>query len=158
MTAKKKWLGLVVSILICLGIGGLGASTTAAEIEGWYRTIEKPAWNPPDAVFGPVWTTLYMMMAFSAWLIWKQDGTKAAVKPLTLFGIQLVLNLVWSWIFFGAHEMGWAFVEIILLWLAIIATLISFLKRSKIAGLLLVPYLLWVSFASFLNFTIWQLN
>ena len=131
---------------------------TTPEIEGWYKTIEKPTWNPPDSVFGPVWTTLFVMMAVAAWLVWKPAGFTAATVPLTLFAVQLVLNVAWSWIFFGMHQPGWAFVEIVILWLAIMATTVAFFRKSTIAGSLMVPYLAWVSFASVLNFTIWQLN
>ena len=120
--------------------------------------IIKPTWNPPGSVFGPVWTALYLMMAVAAWLAWKPTGVRAAAEPLTLFGIQLVLNSVWSWIFFGMHQPGWAFAEIVALWLTIATTMISFFRRSQIAGWMLVPYLAWVSFASILNFTIWRLN
>lgn len=158
MTERTRWLGLVVSIVVCLGAGGLGAAVTTPEINGWYRTVIKPAWNPPDSVFGPVWTTLYLMMAIAAWLVWKPAGLRAAAAPLTLFAVQLVLNSAWSWIFFGLHEVGWAFVEIVTLWLAIIATLVAFLRRSRLAGWLLAPYLAWVSFACVLNYTIWRLN
>lgn len=158
MTLKRQWIGLAVWIALCLGAGGLGAVVTTPEINGWYRTIIKPTWNPPDSVFGPVWTTLYMMMAMAAWLVWKPAGLRAAAVPLTLFGIQLVLNSVWSWIFFGMHQPGWAFVEIVALWLALTVTMVAFFRRSRIAGWLLVPYLAWVSFASVLNFTIWRIN
>lgn len=153
-----NWIGLVVFIAVCLAAGGLGAIATTPEIDGWYRTIEKPTWTPPGYLFGPVWTTLYIMMAIAAWLIWKKAGTKAAAFPLTLFGVQLMLNVAWSWIFFGLHQPGWAFAEIILLWFAITATTVVFFRKQKVAGLLMIPYLAWVSFAGVLNFAIWQLN
>lgn len=149
---------LVASIATCLGAGGLGAMATTPEIDGWYRTIEKPSWNPPDAVFGPVWTTLYIMMAVSAWLVWRTDKAIASKLPLSLFGVQLLLNVGWSWIFFHFHQLGWAFAEIIVLWLAIVATTLAFFRVSKLAGALMVPYLAWVSFASVLNFAIWRLS
>lgn len=153
-----RWIGLVVFIVVCLGVGGLGAVATTPEIQGWYKTLAKPSWNPPDSVFGPVWTTLFIMMGIAAWLVWQQGGFKAASKPLSLFAVQLALNVAWSWIFFGLHQPGWAFVEIVILWLAILATTVAFLRCSKVAGWLLVPYLAWVSFASVLNFTIWRMN
>lgn len=109
-------------------------------------------------MFGPVWTTLFVMMAIAAWMVWKPEGFIAAARPLTLFAVQLGLNIAWSWIFFGAHQPGWAFAEIVILWLVIIATTVAFFHSSKIAGWLMVPYLTWVSFASVLNFTIWRLN
>ena len=158
MTSRTRWIGLLVFIVICVGAGGLGAIATTPEIEGWYKTITKPSWNPPGWIFGPVWTTLYIMMAIAAWLVWKQAGFKAAQLPLISFAVQLLLNVCWSWIFFGMHQPGWAFVEIIFLWLAILTTIILFFKKSVAAGGLMVPYLAWVSFASVLNFTIWRLN
>jgi len=158
MTNLIRWTGLAVFIAVCLGAGGLGAAATTSEINGWYRTIAKPSWNPPDFAFGPVWTTLYIMMAIAAWLIWQPPGAKAAAMPLTLFAAQLILNSVWSCIFFGMHQPGWAFAEIVFLWLAIAATMVAFYRRSIFAVCLLVPYLAWVSFASVLNFAIWQRN
>lgn len=149
---------MIISIAICLGAGGLGAIATTPEIDGWYKTIEKPSWNPPGYVFGPVWTALYIMMGVAAWLVWKREGFKKAKVPLVLFTVQLLLNVVWSWIFFNLHQPGWAFVEIAVLWIAIVATTIAFFKCQKVAGWLMMPYLAWVSFASVLNFTIWQLN
>jgi tryptophan-rich sensory protein len=158
MTATIRWLGLILFLTLCLGAGGLGAIATTPEIAGWYTTIAKPGWTPPDFVFGPVWTALYVLMAIAAWLVWKPAGLRDAAVPLTLFGLQLLLNVGWSWIFFNMHEPGWAFAEIALLWLAIAATTVAFFHRSKIAGWLLVPYLAWASFASALNFSIWRLN
>jgi len=158
MTESRRWWGLVLLLVICLGAGGLGSIATTPEIDGWFRTIEKPTWNPPDWIFGPVWTTLYVMMAIAAWLVWKPAGWRAAKIPLTLFAVQLALNIAWSWIFFRYHQLGWAAVEIVVLWLAIAATTVAFCQRSKIAAWLLMPYLAWVTFAAVLNFTIWRLN
>src|SRR5690606_24204141 len=125
------------------------------EIEGWYRTIEKPSWNPPGWIFGPVWTTFYILMAV---VVWRPAGFAAAAMPLSLFAVQLVLNIAWSWIFFGLHQPGWAFAQIVLLWLAIAATTAAFYRSSPVAGSMMLPYLAWVSFASVLNFTIWRMN
>jgi tryptophan-rich sensory protein len=158
MTERTRWIGLILFIMICVGAGGLGAIATTPEIEGWYAALQKPAWNPPSYLFGPVWTTLYLMMAIAAWLVWKPAGFQAAALPLMLFAGQLVLNVAWSWIFFGMHQPGWAFVEIVILWLAIVATITAFFRCSMLAGWMLVPYLAWVSFASVLNYAIWQLN
>lgn len=158
MKEGTRWIGLLLFIAVCLAAGGLGAIATTPEINGWYRTIAKPAWNPPDWVFGPVWTTLFVMMGLAAWLVWKPSGFRAAYLPLTLFASQLALNIAWSWIFFGMHQIGWAFVEIVTLWVTILATNIAFFRRSKGAGFLLVPYLAWVTFASVLNFTVWRMN
>lgn len=158
MKQSARWLGLLGWVALCLGAAGLGAGATTPEIDGWYATIQKPTWNPPDAVFGPVWTTLYLMMAVAAWLVWQRGGLREQRSPLGLFGVQLALNVAWSWIFFGQHQLGWAFLELVVLWLAIAATAVAFFRCSKVAGWLLVPYLAWVSFAGVLNFTIWRLN
>ena len=124
----------------------------------WYAALKKPAWNPPGWVFAPVWTTLYTMMAVAAWLVWQRGGFAAQRRPLGLFLAQLALNALWTPLFFGWHLPGLAFAEIVLLWLAIAATLIAFRPVSRVAAWLLAPYLAWVSFASFLNFTLWRLN
>lgn len=158
MSQATRWIGLVVFVIVCLGAGGLGAIATTPEIDGWYKTLAKPTWNPPDSVFGPVWTTLFILMGIAAWLVWQREGFKVAAMPLSLFSLQLVLNIAWSWIFFGLHQPGWAFIEIVMLWLAILATTVAFFRRSRLAACLLVPYLAWVSFASALNFTIWWMN
>jgi benzodiazapine receptor len=158
LTDRTRWIGLVICIAICLGAGALGAIATTPEIEGWYRTLTKPSWNPPDWIFGPVWTMLYILMAVAAWLVWRPAGIASAATPLMLFAVQLVLNIAWSWIFFGLHQPGWAFGEIVLLWLAIVATTAAFFRSSKIAGWMMLPYLAWVSFAAVLNFTIWRMN
>lgn len=158
MTQRTRWIGLIILIVVCLGVGGLGAIATTPEIDTWYRTLDKPSWNPPDFVFGPVWTTLYVLMAIAAWLVWKPAGFRAAAVPLSLFAFQLGLNLLWSWIFFGMHRPGYAFAEIVVLWFAIAATTFTFLRHSKPAAWLMSPYLAWVTFATALNFAIWQLN
>ncbi len=121
----------------------------------WYAALEKPSWNPPSWIFGPVWTLLYVMMAVAAWLIWKRVGWQRA---LVFYFIQLALNAAWTPLFFGAHQLGWALVDIILLCVAILLTLFNFFPISKPAGWMLVPYLAWVSFAAFLNFTLWRMN
>lgn len=158
MTERTRWIGLVGLIAICLGAAGLGAIATTPEINGWYRTLAKPTWNPPSSVFGPVWTALYLTMAVAAWLVWRPAGFTAARVPLTLFAVQLGLNIAWSWIFFRLHQPGWALVEIVFLWLAIALTMGAFFQRSNLAGWLIVPYLAWVTFATALNFALWRLN
>jgi benzodiazapine receptor len=150
--------GLGGFLLLCFVVAGLGAAATTPEIAGWYRTIAKPRWNPPDAVFGPVWTALYIMMAIAAWWVWRPAGFRGAAGPLTLFFVQLGLNGLWSWIFFAWHRLGWAFAEIAVLWVVLAATTIAFFAHSRVAGWLMTPYLAWVSFASYLNFAIWRLN
>jgi tryptophan-rich sensory protein len=121
----------------------------------WYATLVKPAWNPPAWVFGPAWTLLYTLMALAAWLVWKRVGWG---RPLWLYFLQLLLNAAWTPIFFGAQQLGWALVEIVLLWIAILFTLRSFYRVSRTAGALFAPYLAWVTFATVLNFTLWRLN
>ena len=148
-------LSLILFFVVCFAVAGLGSLATTPNIPTWYATLSKPSWNPPNWLFGPVWTSLYAMMAVAGWLVWKREGWGTASL---CFAVQLVLNLAWSFIFFGAHQTGLAFLEIILLWLAIAATIISFWSVSKTAAALLIPYLLWVSFAAILNFTIWRLN
>lgn len=158
MTTTTRVIGLFVLLLVCYGAAGLGSIATGPEIGGWYRQLNKPAWQPPDWVFGPVWTLLYGMMAVAAWIVWQQGGVRVAAVPLGLFAIQLLLNIAWSWIFFGLHRPGWAFAEILLLWLAIAATMAAFFARSAVAGWLMAPYLVWVTFAGALNWAIWRLN
>ena len=121
----------------------------------WYQTLNKPSWNPPPWIFGPVWTLLYLGMAVAAWLVWKRGGQGQALR---LYCVQLALNAAWTPVFFGAHQLGAAFIVIVCMWIAIFLTQRAFQAVSRPAGLLLVPYLAWVSFASVLNFTLWRLN
>jgi translocator protein len=148
-----------------LALGGwLVASFSAATLGAffspgeWYAALAKPSWNPPAWLFGPVWSALYTMMAVAAWLVWKRGGFAAQRTPLALFLVQLALNAAWSPLFFGLQWPGVAFAEILLLWLAILATLVTFLRVNQVAGWLLAPYLAWVSFAAVLNFTLWRMN
>lgn len=152
-------LKLIISIALPLAIGAVGSYFTIPEISGWYQTINKPSWNPPNWIFGPVWTTLYVLMGIALYLVWKTPnsiGNKTIA--VSLFIIQLGLNFLWSVIFFSLHQPGWAFVEIILLWIFILLTIFSFSPINKISAWLLVPYICWVSFAMILNHAIWQLN
>lgn len=149
---------LIVFLAICLGAGGLGAMVTTPEIRGWYQTLQKPSWNPPNSVFGPVWTTLFLMMAVAGWLVWDQCESTERRSVFLLFGTQLFLNICWSCVFFGLHQPGWAFAEILVLWAAITATVLKFFQRSRAAGWFMLPYLAWVTFAAFLNYTIWSMN
>ena len=125
---------------------------------GWYAGLAKPAWNPPGWLFGPVWTLLYCMMAVAAWLVWRRGGWRERRRPLGLYLVQWGLNALWTPLFFGLRLPGIAFAEIIVLVLAVLATLISFWNVRRLAGLLMVPYALWVAFAAALNYTIWRLN
>ncbi|MFZ1987651.1 MAG: TspO/MBR family protein [Minisyncoccia bacterium] len=151
---------LTVAIVISELAGIIGSVFTTPSIAGWYATLVKPALNPPAWVFGPVWTTLFALMGIAAFLVWEKGLGHRDVKiALGIFAGQLVLNTLWSIIFFGLHSPGGALVEIVfLLWLAILATIIAFYKISRPAAWLLVPYIAWVSFAAYLNFTIWLLN
>lgn len=155
----RGWLALAGFVLLCQGIGGLGAIATLPQIPTWYAALAKPSFNPPDWVFGPVWTILYAMMAIAAWLVWRSDAdaTRRAAA-LRVFAVQLALNLAWTWIFFGARDLGWASAEILLLLAAIGETIRRFRPISRPAAALLVPYLLWVAFATVLSFSIWRLN
>jgi translocator protein len=153
--SEHPWLALVLLIVICFSVAGLGGLTTTPNIPNWYVGLAKPSWTPPDWLFGPVWSALYLSMAVAAWLVWLKGD---AVTPMILFAVQLVFNAAWSWLFFGMHNPGASFIDIVLLWAAIVATTIAFWRRSLVAGLLFVPYLAWVSFAAVLNFAIWRLN
>lgn len=152
-------IALLFFIGICFFTAWLGAQVSPGIAPGeWYESINKPDWNPPAWIFGPVWTLLYTMMAISAWVVWKRSGFMRAKAAFILFFTQLLLNGLWSQIFFGQQEIGWAFAEIVALWIAIILTIFCFFRHSKVAGWLLIPYLLWVTFAGLLNYTIWVLN
>ena len=152
-------LKLIIAIVVSELAGIIGSIFTAPSIPAWYATLVKPALNPPSWVFGPVWTTLFALMGISAFLIWKKGLNHKGVKTaLGIFIGQLFLNTLWSIIFFGLHSPALAFIEIIFLWLAILATIIAFAKISKSAAWLLLPYILWVSFAGYLNLMIWMLN
>ncbi len=150
--------GLAVSLLLCFSVAGLGGYGTSLGLGPWYDSLSKPSWTPPNWLFGPVWTLLYLAMAVSAWLVWRRNGFSGARLPLTLFGVQLALNLLWSVLFFAMRQPGLAALEILLLWVSILATLLTFSRISPLAAALLVPYLAWVSFASALNIAIWRLN
>jgi len=145
-------------------VGWLALSFTAAAVGGfflpgeWYGRLQKPAWNPPGWIFGPVWTALYTIMAVAAWLVWKRGGFLGQRLALSLFLLQLLFNALWSPLFFGLKHPALAFVDIVLLWLALLGTVMAFWKARPLAGALLVPYLAWVTFASALNFTLWRLN
>ena len=158
MPPKHPWLALVVFLVVCFAAAGIGGAVTTPKIGGWYATLVKPTWNPPNWIFGPVWSTLYFCMAVAAWLVWRQGGVEQARVPLVLFGGQLALNVLWSCIFFGLEMPGLAFVELLVLGGAIAVTTVAFWRWSMVAGILFVPYLAWVSFAAVLNFTIWRLN
>jgi uncharacterized protein YbjT (DUF2867 family)/tryptophan-rich sensory protein len=149
---------LLVLIAICLAAAGVGGALTSISVASWYPTLEKPSWTPPGWLFGPVWTVLYLLMACSAWLVWRRCGWNRSRTSLGLFGLQLALNVAWSAIFFGMRSPGFALLELLALWLAIAATTVSFWGKSTAAALLLTPYIAWTSFAGLLNLAIWRMN
>jgi tryptophan-rich sensory protein len=150
---------LFVSIAITLLVGAIAGYFTTSGVNGWYAVANKPSFNPPNWLFAPVWTALYIMMGIALYLVWSKDTSSDNKQTaLVLFGVQLALNFAWSFIFFYAKQPGWAFIEIIMMWVAILLTIWWFGKISPISAWLLVPYISWVSFASLLNFYIWKLN
>jgi tryptophan-rich sensory protein len=156
---KNNFAKLAAAILACEFAGVMGSIFTGTSIDLWYPTLSMPALNPPAWVFGPVWTTLYALMGIAAFLVWRNGWKQKKVrKALLVFGIQLILNTLWSVIFFGLHNVALAFVEILMLWLSILLTIVYFYKVSRAAAYLLVPYILWVSFAVYLNMAIWMFN
>ncbi len=154
----KPWFGLAGFLILCFAAAGLGSIFTSSSVNSWYPYLTKPAWNPPAWLFGPVWTMLYIAMAVAAWLVWRAHGFSKGALPLAVFMIQLALNAAWSGLFFGLRDPGLAFLEIIVLWLAIATTLLLFWNYARLAAYLILPYLLWVSYAGVLNFFIWRLN
>ena len=155
-----NWLKLIIALALpqLAGLGGLLFTDTGES--SWYQGLTKPSWNPPGWVFGPVWTTLYILMGIAFYLVWKSETTSRETKKaaIAFWIIQLVLNFFWTIIFFGAQSPFYAFIEIVVLWLSILVTIILFARINKLAAWLMVPYILWVSFASVLTYTIYQLN
>ena len=139
-----------------LSAGVIGGLLTGSSVKTWFPELIKPAWNPPAALFGPVWTVLYILIGISAWKVWLTGHFWGV--PATIFAVQLALNIGWSWLFFGQRRPDFALMEIVFLWLSILTMLIVFYRVDRTSGWLLLPYLLWVSFASVLNFSIWTLN
>jgi benzodiazapine receptor len=154
----KNLLKLSLCILSMLLVGGIGGFATATSITTWYAEINKPSFNPPNYLFGPVWTTLYILMGISIYMILQSPKTELRKKAIAIFCIQLFLNFCWSFIFFKFQLLGLAFIEIILMWASILTMIIVFFEINKKAALIQIPYLLWVSFASVLNGSIWFLN
>ena len=156
----NKIFRIAIVVIICLAVGYLSGMVTRASITTWYPTLVKPCFNPPNWIFAPVWTSLYVMMGVAAGLIWNQITTQksAVTKALQFFTIQLILNALWSYLFFGLHNLMLATIEVVLLWLMIFETYSQFAKINKTASYLMLPYLAWVSFASVLTASIWWLN
>lgn len=153
----KRWLSLagwMMLVTVAATIGGLAS----LDAQGFYGALKQPSWAPPGWLFGPVWSMLYLLMAIAAWRVQQRAGWRAAFTPLSVFIIQLALNAAWSWLFFSWHSGFWSLSEVIALWLAIVLTIVLFWRHDRIASILLVPYLAWVSFASVLTWTLWQRN
>lgn len=157
LTKRKQVVGLAGWLVISFVTAAIGG---AASIQAgtFYTQLIRPDWAPPPTVFGPVWSVLYALMGIAAWLVWRVAGFRGARSELTLFLVQLALNALWSWLFFAWHRGSLAFADILLLWALIVASVICFWRIRPLAGVLLVPYLLWVTFASALNYSVWQLN
>lgn len=149
----------IICAIVCMGLGFLSGFSTFESIEGWYTTLNKPSFNPPNWIFGPVWSVLYLMMGVASGLIWNLGLNKPGVKPaLIIFALQFALNLAWTPVFFGMHQLFAALIIIVLMWCAIWLCMIRFYRLRSISGWLLIPYLLWVSFATILNGALWRLN
>jgi len=155
---RRERAALVGFIAGCAAVYAISGALTAVSVGGWYQGLAKPAFNPPDWLFAPVWGVLYAMMAVAVWRVWRLREHPGRSAALGLFAVQLLLNVGWSAVFFGLQAVGAALVEIVVLWLAIAATTAAFIRVDRGAGLMLVPYLLWVSFAAVLNAAIWRLN
>ena len=151
-------MALIGWLALCFSAGAVGAIFAARAIPTWYAGLVKPPFNPPNQVFGPVWTILYTLMAVAAWIVWKTRPSTCRRRGLRLFLVQLALNCLWPWIFFSTHQMLTAFVDLAALWAAILLTLLTFKKMSTTAAWLMVPNLAWVTFAGYLNIAIWRLN
>ena len=149
---------MALAALLALSAAIVSGAVTVHSVGSWYPTLSKPPFNPPNWLFGPVWTVLYIAMAVSAWRVWRLRNRAAVTGALGLYACQMTLNFAWSLIFFGLHNIGAALVDILALLGALVATAVVFWRRERIAGLLMVPYLAWVSFAALLNFAIWRLN
>lgn len=159
MFRKVNVFRLLISIIICQFAGVIGSLFTVSSLESWYFLLEKPSFSPPSWIFFPVWTLLYTLMGISLYIVWEQGLQKREVKiGVFFFGLQLSLNTLWSLLFFGLRSPYYSFLEILVLWAAILLTIVKFRKISTRASLLLTPYILWVSFAALLNYQIWILN
>jgi tryptophan-rich sensory protein len=157
LTKQKQIADLVGWLVVAFIAAAIGAAASI-HAGSFYTQLVRPGWAPPPSIFGPVWTVLYALMGIAAWLVWRVGGFRAASSALTLFLVQLAFNALWSWLFFGWHLGALAFTDILVLWALIVATVILFWRIRPLAGALLVPYLLWVSFATALNYSVWQLN
>lgn len=157
MSKQKQVIGLLGWFILSFTASAIGA-IASIQAKTFYGQLVQPSWAPPGSVFGPVWSLLYGLMAIAAWLVWRDGGFKNKRVPLTFFLVQLVVNALWSWLFFAWHLGAIAFVDILILWVLIVATIVFFWRVRPLAGALLIPYLCWVSFAAVLNYSVWQLN
>lgn len=157
LTKQTQIIGLVFWLAVVFIAAAIGAKASI-QASSFYAELVRPEWAPPSWLFGPAWTVLYLLMGTAAWLVWRVGGFRASRSALILFLTQLIFNALWSWLFFGWHRGALAFADILLLLALIIATLLSFWRIKALAGALLIPYLLWVAFASALNYSVWQLN
>lgn len=157
MSGSRQIIGLLGWLLLSFAAAAIG-SIASIQAAAFYRQLAQPSWAPPSSVFGPVWSLLYALMGIAAWLVWREGGWRRQRGALGLFVLQLAVNALWSWLFFGWRQGAWAFADIVLLWLLIAATVVAFRRARSLAGALLLPYLAWVSFAAALNFAVWQLN
>ena len=155
---KSKIIKLVIAIALPLALGAIAGFFTSGSVQGWYSSLVKPSFSPPNWVFGPVWTILYVLMGISFYLVWTQPVSKKRNSGIVIFLMQLTLNFAWSFLFFYFHQIGLALIEIILLWILIVAMIIQFYKIVPIAAFINIPYLLWVSFATVLNGSYYFLN
>jgi len=155
-STRRAVAGLALAFAVCLGVGAVGGLATSSSVSTWYQELARPSWTPPGWLFGPVWLTLYAMMAVAVWEVWRSRGSPR--RALTFFGIQLGLNLAWSFLFFGLRSPGLGLIDILLLIAFIAATILAFRRHRPRAALLLAPYLAWTSFAAALNATIWWMN
>lgn len=149
---------LFTSLALPLAVGLIAGYLTSSSIDTWYSSLQKPAFTPPNWLFAPVWTLLYIMMGLGLYLVWKQPYSRSRTRAMSAFFIQLALNFLWTFLFFNSHAIGWAFVDIICLWTFIAITIVLFTLKSQTAAWLMVPYILWVSYATALNYAIWDLN
>jgi benzodiazapine receptor len=157
LSKQKQILGRVGWLVVSFAASAVGAMATI-QAKSFYSRLAQPPWAPPPGIFGPVWTVLYALMGIAAWLVWRSGGFRPNRKALTVFLLQLAFNALWSWLFFAWHRGAWALADVLVLWILIVAALVSFWRVRPVAGALLIPYLLWVSFASALNYSVWQLN
>lgn len=159
MLLRRHWPALLASLAICFAAAGAGGLVTATSVDGWYRALAKPAFNPPDRVFAPAWNTLFLLMAIAAWRVWARAAPGARRRAaLALFALQLGANVLWSVLFFGLRAPGWALADAIVLEALVVATAVAFWRLDRLAAGLLVPYVAWVGFAIALNAAIWHLN